>query len=126
MNRFIVVLVVVLVLIAAACCCCGSSGLDEFLSLLSVTSTPEPTPVIIRELPGDLGAETELLLETTVVPVRDLHDLAIRLRGVPSDTPRTVNPEGSPDYPVGTRRLFHASNVDTDEDFDLYAEPALD
>jgi immune inhibitor A len=120
-NRFTVILVVIVALAAAACCCCGPSGLDEFLSLLSVTSTPEPTPNVIREIPGDLGEETELLLETTVVPVRDLHDLAIRLRGVSPDTPRTVNPAGSPDYAVGTRRLFHASNVDTDQDFDLYA-----
>ena len=37
------------------------------------------------------------------------------------DTPRTINPEGSPDYPIGTRRLFHASNIDTDEQFDIYA-----
>ncbi|MBN1979106.1 MAG: immune inhibitor A [Anaerolineae bacterium] len=121
MNRLTVILIVTVALIATACCCCGSSGLDEFLSLLSATSTPEPTPNIVREIPGDLGAETELLLETTVVPVRDLHDLAIRLRGVSPDTPRTVNAAGSPDYPVGTRRLFHASNVDTDENFDLYA-----
>jgi hypothetical protein len=70
---------------------------------------------------GDVGTETEELLETTEVPVRDLHDLAIRLRGLSPDTPRTVNPQGSPDYPVGTRRLFHASNVDTDEQFDIYA-----
>ncbi|MFL7792108.1 MAG: hypothetical protein AB8I69_08215 [Anaerolineae bacterium] len=122
MNRLAVILVVIVVLAAVTCCCFGPRDLDEFPTLLPVeTSTPEPTSVIIRDLPGDLGAETELLLETTVVPVRDLHDLAIRLRGVSPDTSRTVNPAGSPDYPLGTRRLFHASNVDTDEDFDLYA-----
>jgi len=70
---------------------------------------------------GDVGTETEKLLETTEVPVRDLHDLAIRLRGLPPNTPRTINPEGAPDYPVGTRRLFHVSNVDTDEQFDIHA-----
>ena len=53
--------------------------------------------------------------------MRDLHDLAIRLRGLPADTPRTINAAGSPDYALGTRRLFHASNVDTDEQFDVYA-----
>ncbi|NLF01609.1 MAG: hypothetical protein GX601_11600, partial [Anaerolineales bacterium] len=41
--------------------------------------------------------------------------------GVPADTPRTVNPEGSPDYELGARRLFNVSNVDTDEQFDIYA-----
>jgi hypothetical protein len=60
-------------------------------------------------------------LEDTVVPVRDLHELAVRLRGLPPETPRMTNQEGSPDYEIGTRRLFHASNVDTEEQFDLYA-----
>jgi immune inhibitor A len=121
-NRVWVVFVIALVvLVAASCCCFGNVNWDPFLSSISATSTPDPVPVIVRELPGDVGAETELLLEATVVPERDLHDLAIRLLGIPSNTPRTINPQGSPDYPVGTRRLFHASNADTDEHFDVYA-----
>jgi immune inhibitor A len=75
----------------------------------------------VRTPAGDLGTETEWLLNTASVPVRDLHDLAVRLCGIPSDTPRTVNPEGSPDYSVGERRLFHASDADTDRRFDVYA-----
>jgi len=115
-------------LVAASCCCCG--GLDwedwdweKFFqpTIVFETPAPEPTSAITREPVGDVGAETEELLETTDVPVRDLHELAIRLRGLSPDTPRTVNPAGSPDYPVGTRRLFHVSNVDTDEQFDIYA-----
>jgi len=123
-------------LVAASCCCCGGFDWDNwdwetffeptFVFETSVapsydTPTPELTPVITREPVGDVGAETEELLETTKAPVRDLHDLAIRLRHLPSDTPRTVNPGGSPDYEIGTRRLFYASNVDTDEQFDVYA-----
>jgi hypothetical protein len=124
MNRSLIVSIAVLVTLAAASCfCCGNLDWDwdGFVTLAATTSTPEPSPDVIRELPGDAGAETELLLETTIVPERDLHDLAIRLRGIPADTPRTINPQGSPDYPVGTRRLFHASNADTDEQFDVYA-----
>jgi len=135
MNRTFASLVAAATLLAvASCCCCGTGfGWDweRFLQPTLIfetpvppvydTPTPEPTPVITREPVGDSGAETEELLETTDVPVRDLHDLAIRLRGLPPDTPRTVNPEGSPDYEVGTRRLFHVSNVDTDEQFDVYA-----
>jgi len=116
-------------LAAASCCCCcggfnwGDWDWEKFIqpTLVFDTPTPEPSPVITREPAGDIGAETEKLLETTEVPVRDLHDLAIRLKGLPPDTPRTINPEGSPDYSVGTRRLFHVSNVDTDEQFDIYA-----
>ncbi|MFQ6100799.1 MAG: hypothetical protein ACE5OS_06140 [Anaerolineae bacterium] len=133
MNRTFVTLVAVATLLAAASCCCCGGGFDwERLFQPTLvfetppppaydTPTPEPTPVITREPAGDAGAETEELLKTTSVPMRDLHALAIRLRGLPPDTPRTVNSEGSPDYPVGTRRLFHASNVDTDEQFDIYA-----
>jgi len=130
MNRTLAMLVAVATLLAAASCCCCCGGFnwgdwdwEKFIqpTLAFDTPTPEPSPVITREPAGDIGAETEKLLETTEVPVRDLHDLAIRLKGLPPDTPRTINPEGSPDYSVGTRRLFHVSNVDTDEQFDIYA-----
>jgi len=138
MNRTLAALVAAATLLAAASCCCCCGGLDWFdwdlekfleptltfftpVPPVVETSTPEPTPAITREPVGDVGPETEELLETAEVPVRDLHDLAIRLRGLPPDTPRTVNPAGSPDYAVGTRRLFHVSNVDTDEQFDIEA-----
>jgi hypothetical protein len=128
MNRtFATLVTAVTVLAAVSCCCCGSGfDWDKFVQITPLspvkeeTPVPQVTPIITREPAGELGAETEKLLETTDVPERDLHDLAIRLRGLPADTPRTVNPGGSPDYALGTRRLFHASNVDTDEQFDVY------
>ena len=136
MNRTIASWTAALLLLAVVGCCCCCSGTTwkgwsnwdweqffEFTPEATFLATPTPivTREIIRELPGDVGAETERLLHETIVPERDLHDLAIRLRGLPADTPRTVNPDGSPDYPIGTRRLFHVSNVDTDEQFDIYA-----
>jgi hypothetical protein len=126
MNRTLATLIAAATLLAAAsCCCCTDTDWNWEVYFqptpIPETPTPGPTPVITREPAGDLGAETEELLRTTNVPVSDLHDLAIRLRGLSPDIPRTINPEGSPDYPVGTRRLFHASNVDTDEQFDIYA-----
>jgi len=129
MNRtFATFVTAVTVLAAVSCCCCGSGfDWDKFVQITPLspvkeeTPVPQVTPIITREPAGELGGETERLLETTDVPERDLHDLAIRLRGLPADTLRTVNPGGSPDYALGTRRLFHASNVDTDEQFDVYA-----
>jgi len=138
MSRTLATLVAVAALLVAASCCCCCGGLDwgdwdwegffqptlvfeTLVPPIHDTLTPESTPVITREPVGDVGSETEELLKMTDVPVRDLHDLAIKLRHLPSDTPRTVNPEVSPDYPVGTRRLFHVSNVDTDEQFDIHA-----
>ncbi len=134
-NLFLVVAVLVLA-VAVVCCCCVASALVLNTSRGSSVSrkievtvpfravdtpTPAPTPSVNRDPVGDLGQETEELLKDTVIPVRDLHDLAVRLRGLPADTPRTVNSEGSPDYDIGTRRLFYASNVDTEERFEIYA-----
>lgn len=126
MNRLIS-LAVAAVLVAAVVCCCTTKWLPTPpniptpFSLFEDQPTPTPSPFITRVPLPQEAAETERLLEITDIPVRDLHDLAIRLRGVPADTPRTVNPEGAPDYPVGTRRLFNVSNVDTDEQFQIYA-----
>ena len=80
---------------------------------------PSPTPRITQERTSELEEETAELLASTTVPERDLHDLAVRLLGLPADTPRMTNPDGSPDYPIGTSRIFHVSNVDTDEQFDI-------
>ena len=133
-HLLIVAVVVVLVLVVACCCCAGGlfvlNGMDNFSTRPNIEATVAPffepdtptvAPRVNREPVGDRGQETEALLEDTVIPVRDLHELAIRLRGLPPDTARTTNQGGSPDYEVGTRRLFHASNVDTEEQFDLYA-----
>ncbi|MBN1954554.1 MAG: immune inhibitor A [Anaerolineae bacterium] len=112
-------------LLAAACCCCGLPSnwdfnwdWDEFFG---ESPTPEPTPHITRDPLPEEAYETAMLLEQTVIPVRDLHGLAIRLRGLPADTPNQINPQGSPDYEVGTRRVFNASNVDTDAQFQVTA-----
>ncbi len=119
---FIAMAVLVL---AMTCCCCswiGQIDWQQFVPDINVEdNTPEPTPLITREPLPDVATETAQLLESTNIPVRDLHELAIRLRGLPADTPRTVNPGGSPNYEVGTRRIFHVSNVDTDQQFDVTA-----
>ncbi len=119
---------VLLALLLLACACCTwlttidwESLLEPLLSAVEPTAEPPVTPQLTREPLPPEAAETERLLKETLIPVRDLHELAIRLRGVPPDTPRTINPEGPPDYPVGTCRTFHASNVDTNEQFDLTA-----
>jgi len=118
------VVLAALALIASCCLCTWVANFDWERLLepgIAEEETAEPTPVVTREPVPDVAAETETLLESTVIPVRDLHELAIRLQGLPPDTPRTINPEGSPDYPVGTCRIFHVSNVDTDEQFDITA-----
>jgi len=135
-TKLLIVAAVLVSIIAIVCCCCAGgmfvlSNTGDFPSLSEIevtipsleieTATPAPTPDVNRDPAGDLGEETEALLEDTVVPERDLHELAIRLQGLPADTPRTAAASEVPIYEVGDRRLFHASNVDTEEQFDLYA-----
>jgi hypothetical protein len=134
-KNFVIILAVITLLVALLCCCCvgttitwswldGSEVVDPKITIEPPnfdTLTPTPTPDISREPAGEIGSETEQALEETVIPVRDLHELAVRLRGLDPNTPRTTNPEGSPDYAVGTTRTFHVSNVDTDEQFDIQA-----
>ena len=114
----------VALVIALACCPSLSFTLDpdSFPGIVIDTgdSGPEPTVEISREPASDVATETEQLLAGTVVPVRDLHELAIRLQGLPADTPREVQ-AAPPDYDVGDTRVFHVSNTDTDEQFDITA-----
>ena len=53
------------------------------------------------------------------VPIRDLRDLALRLRPGVDFIPES---ESSPEYAVGDRILFWASNVDSNEHFQVEAE----
>jgi immune inhibitor A len=114
-----------------SCCCCPAwdpSGVWEWLPTDAAEATSSPTPTsdpgtghVPTGVPDEITAETLQLLDTTEIPIRDLHELNIRLGEGEPLTPRTVNPNGSPDYPVGTRRLFSCSNLDTDQRFDVYA-----
>ena len=135
-TKLLIVAAVLVLLVAIVCCCCAGGAFmltngGQFPSLPEIevtvpslnfeTATPAPTPEVNRDPAGNLGEETEALLEETVIPERDLHELAIRLRGLPADTPRAVEASEVRTFEVGDRRLFHASNVDTEEQFDLYA-----
>jgi len=125
-RAFAIALALFVLLGAISCCCCGSDfDWERFIDLPAIptvdSATPIPTPQITHEPAGDIGVETEQLLSQTDVPVRDLHDLAIRLRGLPADTPRTINGDRLVDYEIGTKRTFFVSNVDTDEQFEIEA-----
>ena len=64
-------------------------------------------------------ATVKALAQARPVP-RDLRDLAIRLRGVPANTP-PVMCSSSPDYAVGTVRSFSVQNQSTMETVDVKA-----
>lgn len=111
--------------VAVACCCCSWLSDFDWQRYLQPVGTENPTaepwPVVTREPVPDVASETETLLANTWIPVRDPHELAIRLRGLPPETPRTITGPCAPDCPIGTSRVFHVSNTDTDEQFDVTA-----
>jgi len=130
----LVTIFVVLLLLCVCACCVGMAGVwltsVESAGGISVTlppnveitpwSTDTPLTPPSTAPVTDAAFETLHALREAEVPPADLHDLAVRFRGVPANTPRTLN-QPAPDYPVGTRRTFNVSNVDTDEQFEIVA-----
>jgi len=141
-NSWIIGAIVAVLVVIALCTCCACAGLillviqnaDAIESPGEYTGTVEPetpwepwkteepeppTTPIVAPVP-DEAEETLKALEAAVIPDSDLHELGIRFLGVPANTPRTLD-QNNPDYEIGTTRLFHASDVDNDEQFDLNA-----
>lgn len=132
--------IVVVLLLLATCTCCIAGGLMYWFSARPAPYTPTPPPISLPITPvspvtpvspglpptisaplPDEAAETLAALREAQIPNSDLHELGIRFLGVPADTSRTLTTP-DPDYPVGTRREFSVSNVDNDEQFDIYAK----
>jgi len=86
----------------------------------SPTRPPRPTPTPTGEATAIPSLSTEEQLAQTVLPTRDLRDLALRLRPHVGDIPVVVNPT-PPHYEVGDVETFWVSNVDTDEHFQIEA-----
>jgi immune inhibitor A len=105
---------------------------------------PSPTPSLppaggtlqeLVEVPPPLPADVSLIREPVLladhasaaalansdVPVRDLHGLAVRLRGVRPDVPYAIS-DSSPDYEIGTVRAFSVDDLDNEETFLIEAE----
>jgi immune inhibitor A len=125
------VIVALVILLLCMCCVCAGAAIliynqstpatDPYLPPL-VPDVPPETPVeppTTDPLP-DEAMETLHALEAAQIPNADLHELGVRFLGVPAETPR-VAPTTSADYAVGARRQFNVSNVDNDEQFEIYA-----
>lgn len=130
MNNWPKWIVVIGVLVLAACCCTGIFDQLQILSTLvpqlTITvpeiGTPRaPTPVpTFALIPVDPAAyETVDTLSQTIVPVNDPRELAERLKGI-ADIPETMD-EAIPDYQIGDEREFWATNVDTNQNFQVTA-----
>ena len=88
---------------------------------LAAVTPNSPLPSgLIRDPVTDADRATAQSLDQAKPVIRDLRDLAIRLKGVPADAPKTTC-TSSPDYPVGTTRTFQAQDQSTQKNFDVKA-----
>ncbi len=87
-------------------------------SLVPVTpGSPLPSG-LIRAPVTEADRSTAKAIAQANPGIRDLRDLAIRLKGVAADTPE-IACTSSPDYPVGTTRTFEAQNQSTNASFQV-------
>jgi len=135
--------IIIGILLGLLCCCCVIAGAGIYVlnangyfsnilnpdSSLKATGTPQAAIPAFQVPPPDshidAGAiETRKILDTSLVPINDLRDLAMRLKGI-KDIPETT---GKPviDYKVGDVKEFNAINTDTNENFTVTAKLAYE
>ena len=84
---------------------------DETSSGGYLAEAIEPNPFQSEALTATLNVQ-----QSTFIPIRDLHEIAIRFGKIPATEPRVVSPV-DPGYQIGDRLLFNVSNLITDENF---------
>jgi hypothetical protein len=75
----------------------------------------------MRDPVTEADRQNAQLVDTTDLPIGDLRQLAIKLKGLPLDTPDHTCTTPLPEYQIGDQLVFHASNNDTFEQFDVTA-----
>jgi hypothetical protein len=129
------VIVVVTILAFGLCCCLLVSigvlyvlyQIGEEVSTANVNKpfpllidrSPTPPVIVIRPPVETVPLDTLSLLQSTTVPMNDLPDLACRLEGK-CNLPLTMNPPAVPRQ-VGEQGRFWVTNMDTHENFRVYA-----
>jgi hypothetical protein len=137
-RRSSVFWVVVGLVVVLACCLClviafggaavlGFWTIDQTDTRIEGGATIPPVATVpvqeFPETPIPLSPDAEAMAERlsdTIVPIADPVDLAERLMGL-SGLPRVLATEADP-IPVGTTQTFWASNVDTNQNFQVDAE----
>ncbi|HET7012071.1 MAG TPA: hypothetical protein VFI11_14945 [Anaerolineales bacterium] len=125
-------------LVALVCCLClalAVGGVSYWIVSRSVsTGDGPPTPSFETLEPGETQVPRQVTpvppqaramleaLSEEVVPIADPVSLTERLQGV-KDIPRVLAEDADP-IPLGTRQTFWATDVDTDENFQLQARLA--
>lgn len=137
-RRSSMIWVIIGLVVALACCLCLviAFGGSALLGLWTVTDSSTRTKAVVTveavpptpstefpETPVPLSPEAEEMarqLSDTLVPIADPISLAERLMGL-SDIPRVLATDAAP-IPLGEVQTFWASNVDTNENFQIDAE----
>lgn len=148
-NTTIAIVVIIALLVCCLCAACvagyyaltagllgPSGGFSQFSTELALTAGPfdfttipefndtaTPPPVInTTPVPTALPGVSDTLetLDQTIVPINDLREIAMRLKGIP-DIPETVGDKNN-DWPIGQVLDFSATNTDTNQTFKLKAK----
>jgi hypothetical protein len=85
-----------------------------------VTPSPVDTGDIIRDPASDADRANAEAIQSADLPIGDLRELGIRLTGLPADTPEATCTSAT-EYNVGDEEIFHVSNNQTFEQFDVTA-----
>ncbi len=93
-------------------------------NLIRTANTPTPVPLQRTPLDEPISDETAHLLLHTEIPIRDLRDLAIRLKYDGQDIPTTID-QDAPDYPVGTQHTFWVIDNSTPRPKQFQSEATL-
>jgi len=97
-----------------------SPEVRQVVETLAAPPTPSAVPELILTPPPPEIFKTLEALRRADVPLSDLRELAVRLRG--AEAVPLVVAENAPPLAVGTVKTFNASDVDTNENFTLEAE----
>lgn len=131
----VLTIVIVLSTILTACNTTTPTSQPRSTSISSATAAPRPTfasgetpaptnnPVsgVIRDPVTEADQADAQLVESTDLPIGDLRQLAIKLKGLPANTPDHICTTPPPEYQVGDQLSFHVSNNQTFEQFDVTA-----
>jgi len=129
-KQHLYIAVAILILTSLACLCVPSGirptptrrvGLTP-TTAGPVTPASQLPQTIIREPVTEADRQTAaaLVQSSATVPPRNLRELAIRLKGLPADTPE-IACKSAPDYPIGTTREFEVQNQTTLKSFTVKA-----
>ncbi|MFO7583670.1 MAG: immune inhibitor A [Anaerolineales bacterium] len=124
-------LTIILLLVFTIFCCCLVIAIGSFYGLYTIGSQESqyetfpyseddatPIPVTVDRTPvEEVPLDTLAVLQNTIIPINDPHDLARRLKGI-ENIPDTF-PSGP--FSLGDSKQFWVTNVDSNTNFQITA-----